>query len=113
MPSLEERKMCSPDTCKTCKHSWRVRIETDEGDFYEYYCMLDVPEKDRTYVVYEVLDDLGGYIPRLSDFSERFCQIMQIEEFHDLWDTPRYVECTDSCNFHERPSWKEKNNEEC
>lgn len=100
-PVLSDRRMYNPCVCKNCKHRWRVRIETDEGDFYEYYCMLDVPEEDRHYVEAEVLDGLG-YIPRLSEFSERFCQIMHIEEFHDLWDTPRYVEDTDCCQFYER-----------
>ena len=113
MPSLEDRKMCRPNTCKTCEHSWCVRIETDEGDFDKYYCMLDATEEDRDYVESEVLDDLGGYIPIRSDFSERFCQIMHVKKYLDLWDTPRYVEDTDSCNFYEKPGWKEKLNEEC
>lgn len=112
MPNLSERKMCSPDTCKTCKHSWCVKIETSEQDYDEYYCMLDVPEKDRDYVEAEVADDLGGYIPKRSEFSERFCEIMQVKEYIDLWDTPRYVECTDSCQFHEKPSWKENLNDD-
>lgn len=103
MGKFDERKMCKPDVCIWCKHCWHITIETDEGDFREHYCMLDVPDEDVHYLDQEVLDEYHGYIPWLADLSERFCQIMKIKDFHDLWDTPRYVECTDCCNYFERP----------
>ena len=106
MPSLADRKMHSPDTCRWCKHCWSVKIETDAGDMIGHYCMLDVPKVDRDYVDNEVLDGFG-YIPKLADLSERFCQIMQIEDYHDLWDTPRRVWCTACCNYYQEPDWEE------
>ena len=107
MPNLADRKMHAPDTCRRCKHCLSVKVETDEGDTIEHYCMLGASEEDIQYIDNEIFEELDGYIPKLSDFSERFCQIMQIEDYHDLWDTPRRVWCTDCCNYYQEPAWEE------
>lgn len=107
MPNLADRKMHTPDTCRWCKHCWSVKIETDEGDAIEHYCMLGASEEDIQYIDNEIFEELDGYIPKRADLSERFCQIMQIEDYRGLWDTPRYVWCTDCCNYYEEPEWEE------
>ena len=99
MPSIDARERSLPANCRCCKHTWRGAIKTSEGVFIGCYCMLDVPEEDRNCVENSVSKG-PDYIPKLSDFSELFRSLMEIEGYPDL-DAARYVEDTNCCQFFE------------
>lgn len=99
MNNLADRKMHTPDTCRRCKHTWRVAAKTSEGDFIGCYCMLDVPEEDRNCMENRV-SERSGYTPKLSDYSTLFSSLLEIEGYQDL-DAARYVEDTNCCQFYE------------
>lgn len=107
MPSLEERKFYVAKVCRDCKHCWKVPMEVSwdgsNGKITKYYCLLDLSSKE----VKELKKETPFYrraIPEDADLSERFCQIMQIEDLDQLQTefTYREVNRMDVCDKYEQ-----------
>ena len=57
MGRLENRNLCRVNSCWSCKHCWTVDLDYDEPPYEEYFCLLDLSEKDREFIEAEAADN--------------------------------------------------------